>query len=256
MTVVETVADDGGTAVLRLHAPSVAAAAAPGRFVTVATPVALLRRPFWIAGAGGATITLRIRVAGPASAWLSVRRPGDEVDVLGPLGRPIDLPPPGVHCVLSGPATHPVLSWLAALLPRRGVRVTTTPPGAAGAVQHALTAGGAARADAAGTTSSAAAPRGEPFPGVAGGASAVAPPVPVLVVVAGTADEQAAAVAAVAAAAGVRCLVATQPVMACGIGVCWTCAVPVTGGAPVRGCLDGPVVDAARIAWPEPAVAR
>jgi dihydroorotate dehydrogenase electron transfer subunit len=77
----------------------------------------------------------------------------------------------------------------------------------------------------------------------------------VLVVAAGTPAEQA-RVAAAAAEAGVRCLVPTQPAMACGIGVCWTCAVPVADGAPVRACLDGPVLDAARLTWPEPAVAR
>ncbi len=140
MTVVERVTDQDGVAVLRLHAPALAAGAAPGTFVTVATPVALLRRPFWIAGAEGDALTLRVRPVGAASAWLADRRPGDDLDVLGPLGRPIDLPPPGGACVLAGPADAPLLSWLAVLLPARGVTVTTTPAGAAPAVRHALLA--------------------------------------------------------------------------------------------------------------------
>jgi len=272
VTVVERVTDEDGVAVLRLHAPAVAAAAAPGTFVTVATPVALLRRPFWIAGADGDALTLRVRPVGAASAWLAGRRPGDDLDVLGPLGRAIDLPPPGGACVLAGPVGTPLLSWLAALLPARGVTVTLTPAGAAPAVRHALmtaalattperTAAPAAPVAAAGP---AAAPARRPAAArrAAGGVwappagAAVVPrrPEGVLLVAAGTPADQA-RVAAVAAEAGVRCLVPTQPAMACGIGVCWTCAVPVLDGAPIRGCLDGPVLDAARLARPPAAVA-
>jgi dihydroorotate dehydrogenase electron transfer subunit len=40
--------------------------------------------------------------------------------------------------------------------------------------------------------------------------------------------------------------------MACGIGVCMTCVVPVKneGGIKmVRTCIDGPVMDGAQIVW-------
>jgi dihydroorotate dehydrogenase electron transfer subunit len=41
--------------------------------------------------------------------------------------------------------------------------------------------------------------------------------------------------------------------MACGIGVCMTCVLPVRGDDGksrfVRSCVDGPVFDAARIRW-------
>jgi dihydroorotate dehydrogenase electron transfer subunit len=40
--------------------------------------------------------------------------------------------------------------------------------------------------------------------------------------------------------------------MACGIGVCMTCVVPVKNGGElkmVRTCIDGPVMDASEIIW-------
>jgi len=40
--------------------------------------------------------------------------------------------------------------------------------------------------------------------------------------------------------------------MACGIGVCMTCVVPIkheSGIKMVRTCIDGPVMDAAEIIW-------
>jgi hypothetical protein len=42
--------------------------------------------------------------------------------------------------------------------------------------------------------------------------------------------------------------------MACGLGLCWTCVVPVSrrdgrGFDHVRACVDGPAMNAARILW-------
>lgn len=62
------------------------------------------------------------------------------------------------------------------------------------------------------------------------------------------------ATASVAAAHGVRCFVSLESTMACGFGVCVGCVVgtrPRKGG-PIRfarTCIEGPVMDAAEIAW-------
>jgi dihydroorotate dehydrogenase electron transfer subunit len=48
---------------------------------------------------------------------------------------------------------------------------------------------------------------------------------------------------------GIRSWVAVTAPMACGTGLCWTCAVPVVDGPPARACLEGPVFDAARVDW-------
>ncbi len=53
--------------------------------------------------------------------------------------------------------------------------------------------------------------------------------------------------------AGVRAWCAVEEAMACGIGVCMTCVLPVEGpdGAVrmTRTCTDGPTFDGATIAW-------
>src|SRR2546427_12207010 len=73
------------------------------------------------------------------------------------------------------------------------------------------------------------------------------------------------AVAGRGRATGLPCQVAVEERMACGLGVCWTCVVPVIaldgrGWWNVRACLEGPVFNGARIWWdrwlgrPEPEV--
>src|SRR5664279_365148 len=61
------------------------------------------------------------------------------------------------------------------------------------------------------------------------------------------------AVDAVARAHAIRATVAVEEAMACGIGVCMTCVLPVRGDDGlsrfVRSCVEGPVFDAERVRW-------
>ena len=62
------------------------------------------------------------------------------------------------------------------------------------------------------------------------------------------------AVAEVCLGARVPCQVAVEEMMACGLGVCWTCVVPVIGMDSrgwwnVRSCVEGPVFNGARVWW-------
>jgi dihydroorotate dehydrogenase electron transfer subunit len=61
------------------------------------------------------------------------------------------------------------------------------------------------------------------------------------------------AVGAVAASYGLPCQVAVEESMACGIGVCMTCVLPVIGEDGVtrmsRSCVDGPVFEHDRVRW-------
>jgi dihydroorotate dehydrogenase electron transfer subunit len=64
------------------------------------------------------------------------------------------------------------------------------------------------------------------------------------------------AVCAVAREHAVRTQVAVEEAMACGIGVCMTCVLPVRTGDGadgrsrfVRSCVDGPVFDGDRVRW-------
>jgi dihydroorotate dehydrogenase electron transfer subunit len=52
----------------------------------------------------------------------------------------------------------------------------------------------------------------------------------------------------------IPCQVAVEEMMACGLGVCWTCVVPVIGMDSrgwwnVRSCVEGPVFNGARVWW-------
>jgi dihydroorotate dehydrogenase (NAD+) catalytic subunit len=208
-----------GAVRLTLEARELAGRAAPGQFVSVAVPGSPLRRPFWIAGTGAGTVDLVVRAVGPGSAWLAARMAGERVDVLGPLGRPAPLPAGGGALLVGPPGPGP-LGFLAQALRHRGVAASRVPPAA---LEGAPASPGPDAGD--------------------GGAAAPG------VVYAAGAPADSAAVAAAAARRGLACHAAVTPPMACGTGVCWGCAVPVVDGPPVRACLDGPLLDAARVDW-------
>jgi NAD(P)H-flavin reductase len=60
-----------------------------------------------------------------------------------------------------------------------------------------------------------------------------------------------AAVSRLAADRGITCYVSMEERMACGLGVCMGCSVPVTAGGYKRACTEGPVFDSREIAWGE-----
>jgi dihydroorotate dehydrogenase electron transfer subunit len=115
--------------------------AVPGQFVQVLcqTPdsalgrdpgAAILRRPFSIGGlrraAKGIELDLLGRVVGPGTAWLDRRSPGDEVSILGPLGRGFTAPRNGESVLLvSGGIGLPPIRWLAESLANTGVSCTS-----------------------------------------------------------------------------------------------------------------------------------
>lgn len=61
------------------------------------------------------------------------------------------------------------------------------------------------------------------------------------------------AVAKIAAATGISCEVSLETPMACGIGICFTCVAKIRQDAGdwdyKRTCVEGPVFDAARVQW-------
>ena len=96
-----------GYRLLRLSAPAVAAAAAPGQFVHLRVPAleaGALRRPFSICDADPATGELAIlyKEVGRGTAAMASLAPGDGVDLMGPLGHGFPLPPPEATPLLVG----------------------------------------------------------------------------------------------------------------------------------------------------------
>jgi dihydroorotate dehydrogenase electron transfer subunit len=60
------------------------------------------------------------------------------------------------------------------------------------------------------------------------------------------------ATAAVASELGVPSQIAVEEFMACGIGVCWTCVLPVRANGSLkhqRSCTEGPVFEGEAVAW-------
>jgi dihydroorotate dehydrogenase electron transfer subunit len=87
---------DAAQFVLRLAAPKCAAHAAPGSFVHLTCDASIpMRRPLSIMRANprGGWIELLYKVVGPGLHALAARKAGDELSVLGPIGRPF-LPHP------------------------------------------------------------------------------------------------------------------------------------------------------------------
>ena len=76
-----------------------------GQFVHVRTPDysgLVLRRPFSINTVDRAEgrITIHFRITGKGTEWLARARPGEVVDMLGPLGRPFEVDPRTRHVLL------------------------------------------------------------------------------------------------------------------------------------------------------------
>jgi dihydroorotate dehydrogenase electron transfer subunit len=87
------------------HAPNLAVGSRAGQFVHVRTgdfSGMVLRRPFSLNTADAATgiVTIHFRVIGRGTDWFTRLRPGDQIDLLGPLGRPFEVDPRSQHLLL------------------------------------------------------------------------------------------------------------------------------------------------------------
>ena len=88
---------------LTIHAPKIVALAKPGQFVHIACGDAnLLRRPISICQAHEETLKIVFVVKGEGTKWLSQRKTGDTLDILGPVGNGFDLTRLGDHPVFIG----------------------------------------------------------------------------------------------------------------------------------------------------------
>lgn len=247
---------------LVLVAPGVAERTRPGAFVALAVggdqSAMLLRRAFSIykakpSGVYGGTVEVVVAVHGKGTAWLADRRPRDEVDVVGPLGRPFALPREPVPCVLVGGGYGSApLFGLAERLRGRGCDVHVV---LGAATERRLFGVLEARRTAQSvhvTTED----------GSVGSRGRVIDVLPDLLERTGAAVAYACgpmgmlhAVATLAETHGVWSQCAVEEQMACGIGVCMTCVLPVRGDdgivRMVRSCTEGPVFRGDRVLWDE-----
>ncbi len=86
---------------LKLTADDIVKNAAPGQFVHIKCGDAnLLRRPISICDARNGLLTLVVEMRGEGTRWLTGRREGDVLDIIGPMGRGFDLS--GKNIILVG----------------------------------------------------------------------------------------------------------------------------------------------------------
>lgn len=245
---------------LSFAAKQIAERARPGQFVEVAVraPGTLLRRPFSIAavsrqGMGAGTVDVVFDAHGPGTQWMTGLNVHDVVDVIGPLGTAFPLPQRKVSCLLvgGGYGTAP-LFYLGEQLVAQGLRVDMI----VGAATHEriLSTIEAKRLSASVTFTT--------EDGSYGTQGRVTDVFDDVVRAARTGVVYACGPNPMLAAVSERCVelglpvqVAVEERMACGIGVCFTCVLPVrTKDGAVhnrRTCIEGPVFNGARVAWDE-----
>ncbi len=245
---------------LTIVAPGVAEAARPGQFVALAvggpTSANLLRRCFSLhkvspSGAYGGTLDVVIAAKGPGTQWLAGLRAHDKVDVVAPLGRPFPIPTEPVACVLVGGGYGSApLFWLADVLRERGCHVEMV---LGAASEDRLFGVVEARRSADGVTVT----TDDGSAGRRGWVSDVLPEVitrtSAAVVYGCGPMGMLRSITEVATAHGAVAQVAVEESMACGVGVCMTCVMPVRGkdGSTrmVRSCVEGPVFRGDRVRW-------
>lgn len=127
-----------GAVELVVHQPVAAAEMKPGQFFQIAVGAAnsLLRRPYSAAWSRPETgeIGFIFNVVGLGSAWLAGRKPGDTLDILGPLGRGFTLDGAADAICLAGGLGIAVFPGVVAAL-RRGKRRVTMLYGAGSAAK-------------------------------------------------------------------------------------------------------------------------
>ncbi len=233
---------------LELDAPGLAQDARPGQFVHIACGSQFLRRPISICEASGDRLRIVFQAKGEGTQWLSERKPGDPLDVLGPLGNGFDLSRLGERPVFVGGGIGvPPL-----LLAMRKAKEQGAEPSA---ILGFRSRSAAILEDEFRSLGAVSVTTDDGSYGVHGFVSDV---------LEGCADHATAvaacgprgmlrAVASIAEAHGLPCQVSLEERMGCGIGACLVCACALKGedGQTRYGhvCKDGPVFDAKEVDW-------
>ena len=228
----------------------------PGHFAALAvggpSGATLLRRAFSIhKSTTGESLEFIFAPHGPGTQWLATQRAGDVIDIIAPLGKPFILPKQPISCVLvAGGYGAAPMELLAIELRARNCRVDVV---LGAATQEKLFG----VLDLKAVSDSLIVTTDDGTSGVRGRVTDVLAevitknnsqavyacgPMPML-----------AAVAKMSQANGAFSQCAVEESMACGIGVCMTCVLPIIGDDGVtrmtRSCVDGPVFRGDRVRW-------
>ncbi len=250
----------GSYYVMSLTAPGISENARPGHFVTLGIggeeSSMLLRRAFAIhqvqsRGVYGGTLDIVVSVHGKGTQWLVDRRRHDPIDIVGPLGRPYVLPKQAVSTVLVGGGYGSApLFMLADQLRERGCRVdvllgAATEEKLFGALELKRLASTLTITTDDGSLGQ----RGRVTDLLASVMDSSDAPVVYACGPMGMLQR----VAQIASSRQAYSQCAVEEAMACGIGVCMTCVLPVIGEDGVtrmlRSCVEGPVFRGDRVRW-------
>ena len=241
---------------LVLHAPEAARTALPGQFVMLRvspTLDPLLARPFGISAVTSrSSLEIVYRVVGKGTSMLAAAKAGQTLSLLGPLGKGFPVPDKKtVPVLVAGGSGFPPLHFLAQRNRSHahffiGARSKDCLP-PAGIVRsfkentekvHIATDDGSA--------------------GVQGTSIDILNAFLVkreqkdrLALYACGPHAMLAAVSRVAAEHGIPCYVSLEERMACGLGACMGCSIPMKAGGYKRACKEGPVFDSREIDWSE-----
>ena len=237
-----------------------ALSAKPGNFVAISVggpnSAMVLRRAFAIYRASdrgnyGGTIELVVAAHGSGSKWLSERAIHERVDMVGPLGTAFGIPTDQVNALLVGGGYGSApLFGLAEVLKQRGCRVDIVLGASTANKIYAPLEGKRSVNTMTLTTEDGSA-------GITGRVTDVMPGLiqknSVDIIYSCGPMAMLEAVDAIAQGAGIMHQCAVEESMACGIGVCMTCVIPLRDDAGVirmqSTCIEGPVVDGSKVIW-------
>lgn len=238
-----------GAVELVISHPPAALAVAPGQFfqLAVSGPHTLLRRPYSAAWADPAAgrIGFIFNVVGAGSGWLAALDEGDELDLLGPLGRGFDLVGHRPAICIAGGLGIAVFPGVVQALLAQGRRVMVLQGARTGT--QLLPASRFAGADVqVATDDGSAGYHGSVVDllshGQSGGLDILTcGPTPMLTALIDAARRQDIPLSNIQ--------VALETPMGCGVGTCLGCAAPSATGGYFLTCQEGPCVRADRIAW-------
>jgi dihydroorotate dehydrogenase electron transfer subunit len=232
----------------------------PGNFVAIAvggeSSKMILRRAFAISrithgSASGGAMELIVAPHGSGSRWLCAQPEGSEIDIVAPLGKAFGIPTSPVNALLVGGGYGSApLFGLAEVLKSRGCRVDMLLGASTGSKIYAPLEG----------KRSASTLKIYTEDGSMGERGRVTTPIASLIEQ-GSVDviyscgpmSMLRAISDITFETDVVHQCAVEESMACGIGICMTCVLPVKDEdgniSMLRSCIDGPVMDATSVAW-------
>ncbi len=245
---------------LTIVAPEIAERARPGQFLAVRMPEGrevLLRRHFFVhqasrRGGWAGTLEFAFEARGPGTRWLSEAAPHTFLDVIGPLGTGFSYPKRLTNCLLVAEGYGAAsIYFLAQELLARHKRVDMLIGGETlDSVFKPIEGKRLSQSITILTRDGSLGERGTVIGALAGVASG---PGPEVVYAAGP-TRMLERVAAFCRERGIPGQVALEERMACGLGLCHTCVIPLAGAEGsgvrhVRACVEGPVLNPAQVIW-------